>query len=364
MPAGAWALLAVVALAFPLVAVAVVLVALLDRAVTGPPRPSRMSARRAAAAALVLGCAAPPPGDPGAVRAAPPRVHREAVCAPLPPHEGLDAFGRRYFDRPEWERARRSGVECRQLTYESDGFEVNGYVLAPATAGRQRLPAIIYNRGGTGDYGRIDPLTLAEMGLLAEEGFVVAASDYRYVGSLSRRDEWGGAEVADVTNLLPLLAARSDVDARDLFMLGVSRGGLMTYLAIRRGAPLRAAAVIAGPTDLTRFAVDRPEFVAGDDDYDGWARIWPDYARRAREHLEARSPVCWPGEVKVPVLILHSRTDRMVAVEHALALAGRLQEVGREYELVVYGDDGHSLPRHREDRNRRILEWFRSHRAP
>jgi dipeptidyl aminopeptidase/acylaminoacyl peptidase len=255
-------------------------------------------------------------------------------------------------------------VECRHLRYASGGQPVEGYLLDPAAnPDARRFPAIIYNRGGTGDYGKIDALLLAEMRLLAEQGFVVAASNYRFVGDLARRDEWGGSDVEDVLNLVPLLKSRGDVDARNLFMMGVSRGGVMTYLAIKRQAPINAAAVIAGPTDLTRLIVERPEFLLGYEDYDGWARIWPEFVSKGRELLEMRSPVFWPGEIGTPVLILHSRIDSKVPVHHALALAQGLQEQEKEFELIVYSNDGHSLPSNREDRNRRIVEWFRAHAA-
>ncbi len=281
-------------------------------------------------------------------------------CPDLPRHDQLDDFGRFYFDAASWEAVRTDGVTCRRLTYASGGHEVEGFALTPPGPPGP-LPAIIYNRGGTGDFGRIDVLLLAEMRVLAAQGFVVVGSSYRFVGELARRDEWGGADLDDVMNPVPLLQARPDVDRRNLFMVGLSRGGVMTYLALKRGATVNAAAVIAGPSDLTRWAVDRPEFVLGYDEYDGWARVWPDFVTRGKEQLEARSAVFWPEKLRQPVLILHARTDHKVPVEHALALAQRLQQAGAEYELVVYGDDGHSLPRHRADRTRRIVEWFRGH---
>ena len=36
-------------------------------------------------------------------------------------------------------------------------------------------------------------------------------------------------------------------------MMGASRGGMMTYLALKRGVPVRAAVVIAGVSDLEAF---------------------------------------------------------------------------------------------------------------
>lgn len=43
---------------------------------------------------------------------------------------------------------------------------------------------------------------------------------------------------------------------------------------------------------------------------------------------------------------------------HALRLAERLQQLGRTYELVVYGGDDHILSRNREERDRRAAAWF------
>lgn len=328
------------------------------------PAPSRRSFRRtlrSAVLAILLGLSAvasraePPPADG--------TVLSDEPCAALPAHEELDEFGRKYFDAATWTSIRgNTSIACRHLRYASGGVPVEGFLLLPPSAGAAQAPAILYNRGGTGDFGRIDHLLLAEMRLLAAEGFVVAATNTRYVGPLAHRDEWGGADLDDVLNLVPLLRARADVDGCNLFMLGLSRGGLMTYLALKRDAPIEAAAVIAGPTDLTRFIVDRPEFLLGWEGYDGWAKVWADFGEHGREILEARSPVFWPELIRKPVLILHSRTDPKVPVEAATGLAAKLQAAGREYELLIYGHDGHSLPLHRADRNRRIVEWFRSHR--
>lgn len=114
------------------------------------------------------------------------------------------------------------------------------------------------------------------MYLLAKVGFVVIASDYRFHGPTGKRDEWGGVDVNDVLNLVPALKSLDFVDSERLYMLGLSRGGTETYIALKRGAPVKAAAVIAGPTDLSGFKDYRPEFLNGDETYDGFAKVWPD----------------------------------------------------------------------------------------
>ena len=148
------------------------------------------------------------------------------------------------------------------------------------------------------------------------------------------------------------------MDPERLYMLGVSRGGTMTYVAIKRGIPVKAAAVVAGPSDLQAWADKRPDLINGDKTYDGFANGWPDYEHRAAEHYRARSAVYWADDINVPILILHSRTDKLVPVSQALRMAEALQEKGKVYALRIYDRDGHSLPLNREDRNRMIIDWF------
>src|SRR6516165_7685880 len=116
----------------------------------------------------------------------------------------------------------------------------------------------------------------------------------------------------------------------------------MTYIAIKRGIPIKAAAVIAAPSDLKAWADLRPDMLNGDDTYDGFAKVWPDYEHRAAEYYRARSAVCWADQFNVPVLILHSRTDKLVPVTQALRMVEALQEKGRVYALHIYEHDGHS----------------------
>jgi dipeptidyl aminopeptidase/acylaminoacyl peptidase len=299
------------------------------------------------------------------------RILNSAPWPTLPNWESLDVFSHNYFPRTVYEEARsQKDFDVLDITYSSDGLPVRGMLIRPNNPGNRKWPAIIFNRGGTGDYGRIGNygvpcsqeheqcLEVVSLYLLAKAGFVIIASDYRFHGPTAKRDEWGGADVNDVLNLVPTLKSMDFVDPERLYMLGLSRGGTMTYIALKRGAPVKAAAVIAGPTDLMDFKDYRPEFVNGDETYDGFAKVWPDYEHRAEEQYRARSAVYWADEISVPVLILHSRTDKFVPVRQALRMATALQEKNKVYALHIYDGDGHSLPLNREDRNRKIVDWF------
>jgi len=292
----------------------------------------------------------------------------------LPKYESLDEFGQSYFPRAVYEEARtQKDFDVLEMSYASDGLAVRGLLIKPKAPGTRKWPAIIFNRGGNGDLGRITDngqpcgsmtntscLDVADLYLLAKAGFVVIASDYRYRGASVKRDEWGGAEVDDVLNLVPALKSLDYVDPERLYILGLSRGGTMTYLAIKRGIPVKAAAVIGGVTDVQAWVEARPEMglVKGNEYTDGFANIWPDYEHRSEEYYRARSAVYWADKINVPVLILHSRTDRMVPVAQALRMAEALQQNGKVYALRIYDHDGHPLPQNRDDRNRLIVDWF------
>ncbi|HXJ94253.1 MAG TPA: prolyl oligopeptidase family serine peptidase [Terriglobia bacterium] len=301
------------------------------------------------------------------------KILKSKPWPPLPDYESLDDFGRGYFSQAVYEEARtQKEFDVLEITYASDGLPVRGMLIKPRAPGSRKWPAIIFNRGGNGELGRITDsgqpccrvntscLDVADLYLFAKAGFVVIASDDRYQGATVKRDEWGGVEVDDVLNLVPALKSLDFLDPERLYMLGLSRGGTMTYLAIKRGVPIKAAAVIGGVTDVKAWVDGRPEMgiVNGNEYTDGFAKIWPDYEHRAEEQYRARSAVYWADQINVPVLILHSRTDRMVPVTQALRMAEALQEKGKAYALRIYERDGHPLPQNRDDRDRIIVDWF------
>jgi len=258
----------------------------------------------------------------------------------------------------EWFDALKRGdrVRCRRITYASDGLRVTGFIVEPiAAGGGARHPAIVFNRGGSIAFGAIRTGDLMECAGWALDGYVVVASQYRGNDGGEGAEEFGGADVADVLNLITLARALPSVDPDQLFMYGLSRGGMMTYLALKAGAPVRAAAVIGGPTDLADGLRHRPEME------EVYRELMPQYASRRDELLRARSAVEWTDRLTVPLLILHGGADWRVWPGDALAVAQKLQSLGRPYELVIYAGDDHPLTNHRADASARMRAWFSQH---
>jgi dipeptidyl aminopeptidase/acylaminoacyl peptidase len=240
------------------------------------------------------------------------------------------------------------------LTYWSGGLRVNGYLGRPR-ARASRLPAIVWNRGGNRDLGVLDARRLIPY---VEAGFVAAGSQYRGGGGSEGKDSFGGEDVEDVLNLVTLLKRLPEVDPARIGMVGYSRGGMMTYRALREDArrgrnDLRVAATVGGLADLLHLDL-RPDMLSV---YMATIGCAPG---GCPEEYRARSAVRWGGEIRAPLLLLHGEDDVRVDVEQSRRLADEMTRAGRPVKLVTYPGDDHELSAH-EGGLPEILPWLGAH---
>lgn len=262
----------------------------------------------------------------------------------------------RYAAKDEYEAAQTDKrFRLEKLTYLSDGLRVHAYLYAPVKPANG-MPAVIYNRDSfTRTEFADDLLTLFHR--LGQAGFVVIAPMYRQSGGAEGRDEMGGADLADLMNVRTLAEELGFVDMRNLFMFGESRGGMMTFQAIRDGFPVRAAATFGAFTDLGAYFSEMPQLASMA------PKIWPAYETESAAIHEKRSAVAWADKLNVPLLIMHGGSDQSVSPSHALALAAKLQELNQPYELIVRVGANHVLTQWREERDQHAVDWFRRHMA-
>ena len=262
-----------------------------------------------------------------------------------------------YASKEGYERAVNDrNFEFQKLKYTNDGLKVIAYLYKPARTEGRRHPAIIFNRGST-VRGDIAPELVSFFHRLASQGFVVLAPMYRQSDGGEGRDEVGGADVDDLMNAVPLAKSFDFIDTGNLFLYGESRGGMMTYQAIKKDFPANAAAVFGAFTDLEALIKFRPQVYLPAT----LKQLWPDFDTRKDEIVKSRSAIHWPELLGVPLLIMHGGTDWSVSPSQSLAIAQRLQDLGKNYELIIYAQDGHILSRNLEDRDRRAVGWFKKH---
>ena len=263
------------------------------------------------------------------------------------------------FPEADFERYRRT-LDCRFIRYRSDGHDVQGIVVVPKGAASAKLPVIVYNRGGNGAFGAMTFATLFDHVLpLAEQGFVVVASQYRGLEEPEgqpRIDQFGGDDVHDVVNLVKLLPAVPRADTGNVFMIGQSRGAIMALRALLDPAvEVRAVAIHSGALDMHELLRMRPEFE------ELFRERIPNYAANKRAELDARSATRWAEKLppRTGILILHGDADERAPVASARLFASQLAALKRPHALVVYPGESHFLKEHREDVHARTLAWFR-----
>ena len=239
-------------------------------------------------------------------------------------------------------------TEYFKIKYLSDGLKVVGFVVKPKADGL-KYPLIIFNRGGNRESGKITKKSLKYLTYLSSNKYVVLASQYRGNDGGQGKEEFGGKDVNDVLNLIKMAKSLPFINSSKIVMLGFSRGGMMTYLAIKNGAEIEAAAVVGGVTDLGQTYSERE---------DAMKKVIRELVGMDKTEWEKRSAFYWPEKIDVPILILHGEDDWRVKVSQAKKLSEKLKQAGMVHELVIFSKGDHGLHTHPSEANQRIFDWF------
>ncbi len=247
-------------------------------------------------------------------------------------------------------------VKVYGITYWSDSLKVKGFLLMPKTNGI--YPAIIYNRGGSLEHGSLThpaaSIGIGELARLAHQGYVIVASQYRGNGGGEGMEQYGGADINDVLNLIPLLESLPNVDSSKIGMFGWSRGGMTSFLTMKKNKRIKATALGAPSSDLTRSILDRPLL----DEW--WSHFIPNYNVNKAQVLKRRSVIYWVHELPkdVPVLLLQGENDIALHPDFTLDLAKAFTKHKVPYKLVKFVSGSHSLKEYHDEVFAELNQWF------
>ncbi len=238
-----------------------------------------------------------------------------------------------------------SNLNFYKITYLSDGLKVKGVLIEPKAEGK--YPCIIANRGGNRDFGKWTPVSAAYfLGQMADWGYVVIASQYRGVAGGEGTEEFGGKDLNDVLNLTKVLEQLPKADTSRIGLQGGSRGGMMTYLAMKSSCRFKAAAVIAGGADLITSVKSRPKMETG-----VYGQLIPNYEENKEEALKSRSAVYWADKMcaTTPLLIMHGSADWRVEPAVSIKLVSKLTEFKHPVRFILYEGADHGLREYRSE---------------
>jgi len=254
-----------------------------------------------------------------------------------------------------------SAGKASTLTWKSDSFDVQGWLIHPANeiAGR-RYPMIVEVHGGpafaSGPAWRSpgSPVTA-----FSRAGYFVLLPNPR--GSFGQGEKFTRANVKDFGygDLRDILAGvdavvqRFPVDSQRVGITGWSYGGFMSMWAVTQTRRFRAAVAGAGLSNWLSYT--------GENGISEWmvpyfgATAYDDPAVYAKS-----SPINFITQARTPTLVVVGERDVECPAPQSFEFWRGLQRAGVPSQLVVYPDEGHGFqnPEHQRDVTRRTLQWF------
>jgi dipeptidyl aminopeptidase/acylaminoacyl peptidase len=239
------------------------------------------------------------------------------------------SFIQRYGDEIKMERAMVPNV---------DGDLVPSWVFT--SVGREkgkRFPAVVAVHGGF--HWSLDEEYFGYITRFVREGYVVVFPEYGgsrgYGRSHYNDQQYGTGDVADVLAVAEWFAKKPYVDSKRLGIVGRSRGGMVTLLAIQHKPRLFKAAVdVVGLADFLMYMAYKPEYrrkqIAAE----------PQFSGLPFDNLQAyidASPIMHVEKIETPLLIHATTYDQTVNHKvHSDRLVEALKAYNKEYEYKLY----------------------------
>jgi dipeptidyl-peptidase 4 len=222
-----------------------------------------------------------------------------------------------------------------------DGTRLNAFrILPPAFDSTRRYPVLMYVYGGPGsqtvldDYGG-DRYLWHEM--LAHKGYVVVSVDNRGTGARGSAfrhivyEHLGIHESDDQIAAAKWLGTQRWVDPARIGIWGWSYGGYMTAMStFRGGSVFRAAISVAPVTDWRLY----------DDIYT--ERYMRTPAENTKGYEEGSAQAYVKG-LASSYLLVHGTGDDNVHPQNSIQLVDKLEDAGKQFELMVYPGRTHSI---------------------
>jgi dipeptidyl aminopeptidase/acylaminoacyl peptidase len=254
----------------------------------------------------------------------------------------------------------------------NDHEMIPGYVFTPAGASRgTKRPGLVVVHGGF--HEKLDWRFFKLIDQAVEHGYAVIFPEYRGstgYGETIYNNSYGITDVADVLAAADYLAKKEFVDANRMGILGHSRGGMTTLLALEK-APQRfqAAVEIAGLTDFVAYMSYKPDArrmeVAREKQFGGKLP-----AQDLASYMEI-SPINHVDAIQTPLLVLATTGDKIVPLAlHTARLLDALKARNKIFDSHIYDNapGGHTFifgdSAEQADAYRRSFEWLGKYLKP
>ena len=276
--------------------------------------------------------------------------HRVPVWIMLPPGAG-------------WDQREPRPTKSENGAQRPVGRRLLGKLVPPG----KKLPAILGVHGGP--HMQYCATFFHEFQVLAAAGYAVFYSNPRGSKGYGRdhcaaiRGCWGTKDWTDLQAVIEFMKRQPYVDRRRMGVMGGSYGGYMTNWVVSHCHDFAAAISDRSISNLVSWSGNSDVIEPVSHYYPG--NFWDQPEARWEQ-----SPLKYLGNVKTPLLIIHSEGDLRCNIEQAEQLYTALRVLGVRARFVRYpANTSHGMSRNgppdlRIHRLHQILAWWREHLDP
>lgn len=223
------------------------------------------------------------------------------------------------------------------------GDELTYYLIYPAQYDpTKRYPVLMTQYSGPGSQEIANRWGGDWEETLARNGYIVASCDARGTGF--RGEEFkkvtyanlGHCEVEDQLSFARHLAKQEFIDSERIGIYGWSFGGFMALNCALKGDGIFKMAIAVAPVTSWRY-------------YDTiYTEIYNGIPQQNPEGYDNNSPINYADRLSdnTRLLIIHGTADDNVHFQNAMEMCRALNKAGKQYDMMVYPDQNHSMRPH------------------
>ena len=220
-----------------------------------------------------------------------------------------------------------------------DGHPIRSWLVLPETASAASPAALLLwvHGGPMSSWNswswRWNPWLMAARGYAVLLPDPALSTGYGQEFIARAHHEWGARPFADIMAATETAAARPDIDADRVAMMGGSYGGYMANWMAGHTDRFRAIVSHAGLWALDQMfgTMDWPEYF--------WAQFGDPLTNPGM--YQANSPHLHIDKIRTPMLVIHGNKDYRVPVAEAMRLWWDLSRHGAEAKFLYFPDENH-----------------------